>query len=319
MLLRLPSALIALASLAVVVTAACSGINPSDDLMSGPKCGSNPTPEEIAESEAITASLVALGECSDPFTAPVNNYTIPVFFNVIYAGSRPDQGNVTDAQIRDQIRVLNQDYKKSGLSFKLESIVRTFNADWFNNVLYGSPKDTAMKNALRRGDATALNVYTVKFALNPGLFGYATFPWDYASFPKKDGVVLNYATLPNGTFDRFNRGATLTHETGHWVGLYHTFQGESCDGPGDYVDDTPAEALPARECEPRDSCPRRPGTDPIHNYMDYTDDFCADNFTPGQLARLRIKLRCHRGIDLAPPRVQECGSEFLLDQTLEGQ
>ena len=98
MLLRLPAALITLVSLAAVVTAACSGINPSDVLMSrttNPRCGSDPTPEEIAENEAITASLVALDECADPFTAPVNNFTIPIFFNVIYAGPGPAQGNVT--------------------------------------------------------------------------------------------------------------------------------------------------------------------------------------------------------------------------------
>ena len=118
-----------------------------------------------------------------------------------------------------------------------------------------------MKNALRRGDATALNVYTVAFTRSPGLFGYATFPWDYSSRPKLDGVVINYTTLPGGTFAGFNKGATLTHEAGHWVGLYHTFEGESCDGPGDYVDDTPTEAFPARECVPRNSCPRKPGTD----------------------------------------------------------
>ena len=55
----------------------------------------------------------------------------------------------------------------------------------------------------------------------------------------------------------------------------------------------------------------------IHNYMDYTDDDCADNFTLGQIERIRIQIKCHRGTDLAL-RVQECGSEFLLDQTLEG-
>ncbi|KAG8964209.1 hypothetical protein FRC03_002104 [Tulasnella sp. 419] len=139
-----------------------------------------------------------------------------------------------------------------------------------------------MKTQLRKGDAATLNVYTV--ALHR-LLGYSTFPSDYQSNPKDDGVVILYSTLPGGSNVDFNRGGNLVHEVGHWGG---------CDGPGDYVDDTPAEARPSDVCPiGRDTC-SSPGVDPIHNFMDYSVDSCLEEFTPGQMKRAREQFATYR-------------------------
>lgn len=119
-----------------------------------------------------------------------------------------------------------------------------------------------MKKALRRGDASTLNIYTVGFKNGPtrGYLGYAAFPWDYQNNPENDGILLNPSALPEGSSVGYNTGRILVHEVGHWVGLLHTFEG-GCGGPGDYVDDTPAEASPASGCPiGRDTCPS-PGLD----------------------------------------------------------
>lgn len=139
----------------------------------------------------------------------------------------------------------------------------TIISDWFHKAGPDTPEQTAMKKELRNGGADDLNVYTVGFTSGSGkgLLGYATFPSSYSGAPEDDGVVILYSSVPGGTTDNYNEGKTLTHEVGHWCGLYHTFQ-DGCTGDGDFVDDTPQEASAADGCPTgRDSCPA-PGLDP---------------------------------------------------------
>lgn len=235
--------------------------------------------------------------------------SIPVYFHVITNTS--GAGNVTDAQIQSQLAVLNAAYagqdKLNGTTpngaavatpfkFVLAGTDRTANNTWYT-VAYGSTTETQMKTALRKGGANALNLYTAN--IGGGLLGWATFPSSYASQPKLDGVVLLNASLPKGSATPYNLGDTATHEVGHWLGLYHTFQG-GCSATNDYVSDTNAERSPFYGKWPPipDTCAgtKYPGTDPVENFMDYSDDLYMYRFTQGQADRMDLAASTYRGL-----------------------
>jgi hypothetical protein len=144
-----------------------------------------------------------------------------------------------------------------------------------------------------------LNIYSGQTAF----LGFARFPMDCPqngniSDPMlDDGIIISYKTVPEGGETDFEEGDTLVHEVGHWLGLYHTFQG-ACRGR-DYVADTPSQARPTSSCPVgQDTCGNEgnEGFDPIHNYMDYSDDCCMYQFTEGQVERMRIETSLFRGL-----------------------
>jgi hypothetical protein len=254
-------------------------------------CGTEePTAAELA---AVTDTLDKRIGASNAELVPfrtAGSVTIPVWVHVVNRGSTVADGNVTDRMITDQLAVLNAAYggatggANTPFRFALAGVTRTTHATWFSTCDQPAT-ESAMKNALRVGGAGTLNFYTC--SPGGGLLGWATFPWSYASAPRLDGVVVLYSSLPGGSAAPYDLGDTGTHEVGHWLGLYHTFQG-GCTTSNDLVSDTPAERSPAFGCPTgRDSCANRryPGLDPITNFMDYTDDACMFQFSAGQSTR----------------------------------
>jgi len=256
----------------------------------GRRCGA-PTPS-ADEVTRVSNELARFARGNKVPNAPTE---IKVHVHVINKGKGLPNGDLPDSQIADQIATLNQAYggAQMPLHFTLASTDRTTNASWFT-VGFGSAEETAMKKALHVGGPDELNLYFAN--LGDGLLGWATFPWDYTKAPVMDGVVVLYTSVPGGTSAPFDLGHTATHEVGHWLGLWHTFQG-GCNAAGNEVSDTPAEKSPAFGCPTnRDTCRGAsfPGVDPIHNYMDYTDDSCMTEFSAGQVERVKTSWASYR-------------------------
>lgn len=257
-------------------------------------CGSHLSDAAVATAERDFQAKLAAGVSSfATVTGP-----IPVYFHIIQAGTALTQGNVPDSQVAGSIAAMNQHYASTGLTFTLAGTTRTTNSAWFTSVGPDASSQTTMKSQLRQGGVNALNVYTVGFqsGSGAGLLGYSTFPSSYSGNPTDDGIVMLYSSVPGGSTTNYNQGKTLTHETGHWVGLYHVFQG-GCASPGDSVSDTPPQSTATSGCPAsQDSCSGG-GVDSIHNYMDYSYDPCmTDNFTAGQVTRMKSQMSTYRGV-----------------------
>ena len=300
------------------VTAAPAGTIPRDDLHvvhQDPLAG--------ALKAARAARTSARGKPGSGTTAaafaPV---TVPVRFHVIAKDRGQEGGDLSDARIAEQIQVLNEAYAPHGFSFVLEEVTRTYEPQWFN-LIYLQRRRAALLPRRQQGDgdeAGALRRQHVGDAehllglARQSLLGWAYFPSDFdadgdrpATRCRSSATAWSSTTgacrscprrhrgRPAASYSVYGEGDTATHEVGHWLELYHTFQG-GCSEPGDYVADTAPEASPAFPCPVgRDTCAGG-GVDPITNFMDYTYDSCMTQFTAGQAARMQAAWTAYRAI-----------------------
>ncbi|MCB9878332.1 MAG: zinc metalloprotease [Planctomycetes bacterium] len=300
---------------AVVFGAACLGAQsptPSaDSLIPGTSLHRCATPTNL-----VAPPTLGPGDCSYNNTNPLAAYaptdvvTIPVVVHVIQNTS--GTGNLSDQRVQSQITVLNEDFRAmagtpgaggfdTGIQFVLATtdpngnpttgITRHTNNTWWTD-------SGSYWNSIAWPTDRYLNIYTNNIG-GGGTLGYVPDLPQGGSVlnTNADRVVILYSTFGRpGTLPPYDTGRTTTHEVGHYLGLFHTFDNgcgtASCYTTGDRICDTNSEANPRFGCPgSATSC----GTaDPFHNFMDYTDDTCMTNFTSEQARRMRCTLMNYR-------------------------
>lgn len=286
------------------------------------------TDEMWAESVKQNPELIKQREAADAIAQQNNTLVqgksaqiryIPVVFHIIHKNGFE---NISQAQIMDQIRILNEDFRKKPgtnggkstnalaadmeIEFRLaqydpwgnksDGINRIYNPNFTDNANNGV-KGLAYWDSEKYLNIWVVNTIAAIGGVSGTVLGYAQFPWDRQSKPTTDGIVIRADQVGTvGTGRQDQAGRTLTHEVGHWIGLYHTFQG-GCFGQGDGVADTPPVAAASSGCNKgQNSCssdvPNLP--DQIENYMDYSDGTCMELFTTGQKSRVHSILNQYR-------------------------
>lgn len=276
---------------------------------------------EVFERNLRLARQAARTSSSGPICDSGQVKRIPVVFHVIHKGEAYGQGtNIPDERLIEQIRTLNEDYRRMPGT-------RGYNADprgqdaFIEFQFAGTDPQGQPTNGIVRvngGDRTwslgdndsikALSTWPDNQYLNvwvcdlTGFLGYGSFPVTNLPFgappvlSRPDGVVVGSKYVGYSATSRYyNKGRTITHEIGHMLGLIHIWgDGFDC-GATDYCDDTPPQAGVLERCplvSTDTSASHCPGAPPVmyRNYMGYVYDSCMNIFTHDQVYRMRYVL-----------------------------
>lgn len=258
---------------------------------------------------------------NDDRAESVPAFVIPTVIYIIHDGTAAS--NISMQQIQSQIDQLNEDFAPHGYTFcyaKRNVLDTTYfvpqagdSAGIFriNNAALADldeyTEDALLKALSPLPYQRYLRIFVVANISPAGVLGYALLP---GSGSTRDGIVIradvfgsnNYCQSCN-LMSQYNLGKTLTHEAGHYLNLYHTFQGGctpepqpgiTCQTVGDRVCDTPP-------TEGTFGCPTPAplscGTttaQQVENYMDYTNDGCKSMFSAGQKSRMDFSISAYR-------------------------
>jgi hypothetical protein len=264
-------------------------------------------------------------------TAATNDIIrIPVVVHVIYGGAEgvvggADNANISDEQIRSQIAILNEDYRRkpgtlgfnadpagvdTGIEFYLAEyddhgksttgITRTRYTE--RTIFNPLTDDDLIADIIAWPTDKYLNIWTCRFVGSylgisqfPSIDGVDGLSTKNEIYAKTDGVIIDFRYFGRNaaanTSRIYNLGRTVTHEVGHWLGLLHTWGDAVCGD--DFCDDTPRAEGSNQSSVCTDKYSTCSGTrtrNMIENYMDYSADSCMNIFTGDQLARMRTVL-----------------------------
>jgi hypothetical protein len=265
------------------------------------RCG-NGAPS--AKQQALVASLKEQDGSFAPGARPISNITVPIHLHAaVSTTAKP--GYLSKAKLTKQFEVMQAAYSPHGINFELKSITRDV-GDKISVFSYTDSPDGGIGGSTpaiekwwkkrRTGGYDELHLFFYE-TMGGGLLGICTFPDILAPIDGGpyylDGCHVHGDSIPGGSLAPYDLGLTAVHEAGHWFGLFHVFQGSNnaggCASDGDVIADTPAQLTPTTDCpadNTKDTCPKKPGFDSIHNFMDYSTDICLTEFTLGQEERM---------------------------------